>query len=771
MPTFLKRIFSLPFFPILVAPVILFSRALFTGQVLFWGLPVLQFYPWREFAWQSLQAGSLPLWNSLNGLGAPLLANYQLALFYPPGWLVYLAALIGGSGMMAWVHALLVVLHLMLAGAGMALFTRSLGLGVLAQTISGLAFSLSGYFVARSSVFPMIWAGAWLPWILYAVNEQVKQERIHFSFKLLAFMSLQLLSGHAQLTWYSLLLAGLWMVIFSWVQHGPRRAVLGGLVFGGTLLAGAALSSVQLLPTAEYLLQSQRSSAVDFELGLTYSFWPWHLLNWLSPDFFGNPGSGTYFGYAAYWEDAVYIGLIPFIFSLSTLKILFPGRNRPVHPQRSRVMALWILAAAGFVFALGKNTPLFPWLYANVPTFGMFNAPARWMVWGVFCLSALAGIGAEGWKAPVGKIRRRLKLGLVVTIAVALGAGITFVALRQVKLTFIEATAVAGAWGALFCLAALKMPKAATGLKTWSLVLSGLVAADLILAQWPLIVTADAGLVVPAGQAVSLPPGERVYLSYQDEYNVKYERFFRIDNFTPLEPWGNIWSTLLPNINLAAGVGYVNNFDPLLPGRYATVINYLNQLAPAARLPWLQLMNVGTVESLDPTLAAGVRFDPVSAGGRFQWFGCAQFARDGPEAWDLTRQLLAAAPRNGIVLEGTGESYACPGGAPAEVHVVRDQTNNVEVSVNVPGQGGGWLLQADSWYPGWKASIDGVETPVLRADYFLRAVQVPSGSHTIVISYQPQSFRIGAIVSGTSFTIILIIILIIRIEIRRRNTL
>src|SRR5512135_3749441 len=125
----LKSLLRLPYLPIVLAPVVLFSPSLFTGRVLFWGLPALQFMPWRWYVWEMLQQGMLPLWNPFNGMGAPLMANYQLALFYPPGWLTYLFAAIGGVSWMAWSQTLLIVLHLIWAGIGMVQFSRSLGLG------------------------------------------------------------------------------------------------------------------------------------------------------------------------------------------------------------------------------------------------------------------------------------------------------------------------------------------------------------------------------------------------------------------------------------------------------------------------------------------------------------------------------------------------------------------------------------------------------------------------------------------------------------------
>jgi hypothetical protein len=69
---------------LLTLTVIALFYRLLLGEVLFWGLPSLQFYPWREFAMSEFAQGRFPLWNPYNGAGAPLLANYQSALLYPP---------------------------------------------------------------------------------------------------------------------------------------------------------------------------------------------------------------------------------------------------------------------------------------------------------------------------------------------------------------------------------------------------------------------------------------------------------------------------------------------------------------------------------------------------------------------------------------------------------------------------------------------------------------------------------------------------------------
>ena len=58
---------------LLIALLLIFHRLLL-GEVFFWGLPSLQFYPWREYAFDMLRSGHLPFWNPYNGAGAPLLA-------------------------------------------------------------------------------------------------------------------------------------------------------------------------------------------------------------------------------------------------------------------------------------------------------------------------------------------------------------------------------------------------------------------------------------------------------------------------------------------------------------------------------------------------------------------------------------------------------------------------------------------------------------------------------------------------------------------------
>lgn len=67
---------------------------------------------------------------------------------------------------------------------------------------------------------------------------------------------------------------------------------------------------------------------------------------------------------------------------------------------------------------------------------------------------------------------------------------------------------------------------------------------------------------------------------------------------------------------------------------------------------------------------------------------------------------------------------------------------------------------SEIYYPaGWVATIDGVESPILRADYLLRALRIPAGNHTIEFAFRPQSFHVGNAISLAASILVALITL------------
>jgi hypothetical protein len=55
------------------------------------------------------------------------------------------------------------------------------------------------------------------------------------------------------------------------------------------------------------------------------------------------------------------------------------------------------------------------------------------------------------------------------------------------------------------------------------------------------------------------------------------------------------------------------------------------------------------------------------------------------------------------------------------------------------------LVLSDTYYPGWKAFVDGKKTKIYRADYIFRAIPLNAGPHRVEFVYDPLSFKLGAL--------------------------
>ncbi|HET6401848.1 MAG TPA: YfhO family protein [Candidatus Kapabacteria bacterium] len=89
--------------------------------------------------------------------------------------------------------------------------------------------------------------------------------------------------------------------------------------------------------------------------------------------------------------------------------------------------------------------------------------------------------------------------------------------------------------------------------------------------------------------------------------------------------------------------------------------------------------------------------------------------------------------------------------------VILSQTGKNILSFTASSHDSAYLILTDTYYPGWKATVDGIPTPVLRCNYAMRAVLLPPGSHTVEMRFAPTSFRIGVWISlATLFVLALI---------------
>jgi hypothetical protein len=735
----------LPLALLVLALLVLFHRLL-AGETLFWGLPALQFYPWREFAFGELRAGHLPTWNPYLGAGAPLLANYQTAVFYPPNWLFLL--LPGPQAM-----SLIAVLHVVWAGLGMWMFAGALGLAPFGRGMSTLSFALSGYLIARLGSFPTADAAAWIPWIFWLAQRVLAGQHWRDAGWLGLAFGMQLLAGHAQTAWYSSVGVGLyvlWRVL--WRQREQRLYTLA--LAGVGMVLGLAVAAAQLIPTVEYLGESQRSGGLDYETLTNLSYHPARLITLLSPDFYGTPADGSYITKGIYFEDAAYIGFVPFVSAIAAVAgWMCKRKNLSAHPTFSTVPFWVVLALVALVVAMGKYNPGFRFLYDHVPTFNTFREPVRWLILTTFSLSVLAGIGTQHWG-------RGKWVVFWSRLAAAGGGGMAVMALGFLRFgdsgsknleVLSRGMVVLGCWIAVAALFTLTQPvdPSPTSPRAWRTAVLVFVALDLAWAANGLNPTVPAEFF--DRRDVSLPAGRTYwYEDYRQDLTfgspenaaVQVDGYFDLTDYRRAsEGWQAVRASLLPDINMLDRVPSLNNNDPLLPSYYSEYVDLIERLGEAASA-LLQAAGVSRTYGTKPTGWQGespyIAPEPVALARlvpQADWYGSDKAIKEAllDPAWNPAQTVILA-------------------GEPAVESDMPDMTNGKVVVLEsgpttqhyrVTSDGAAYLVIAQTWYPGWTATLNGKPASLYRANLAFQAVAVPPGEMDVTLAYHLNHWRWG----------------------------
>jgi Bacterial membrane protein YfhO len=278
--------------------------------------PVRQQFPWRFLATELEKMGQLPLWNPYSFAGFPMLANFQTAAFYPLNILLFLLPFATG-----W--SLLVILQPLLAGIFLYYYLRHMHLAKKASLLGGIVFAFCGFSTAWLEWNTILSTALWLPLILLAKEHLLKKVTIKWMAILIFAQCAAFFAGHIQTFFYMLLLHDSYLIariiqitrsenlhthfwMRAWKRYYPF--VIHGLIV-------ILIIAVQWWPTLQLINLSARSSDQIWQK--EGWFIPWqHLIQFVSPDFFGNPATQNYWGTWNYGEMVGYVGILPFIFAL-----------------------------------------------------------------------------------------------------------------------------------------------------------------------------------------------------------------------------------------------------------------------------------------------------------------------------------------------------------------------------------------------------------------------------------------------------------------------
>ncbi|MHB9091922.1 MAG: YfhO family protein, partial [Chloroflexota bacterium] len=774
---------------------------------------ILENYPWKQFIVQSLRNGELPLWNPYLFAGVPFLAAGQHSALYPLSLLFYLLPVASG-------FAYVTAINFFLGGIFMYLFLRVVGAGRVGGLVGGVAYAFSGFMVV-SVVFPMIVSAAiWLPMLVLVIELALQRaehgRRPNWLLVVIgaAVVGIQFFAGHVEISLYVLLTAGFYTACRLPVtirQAGWRPAVVPAVQALAMVGLGGTLAAVQMVPFYELVTQNFRQGSATYEQVVSWAYTWRNAITFLVPDLWGNPSHTSYFdlltgsqtaaptnfrgesiqyimtaGVKNYVEAGAYLGVLPLLLAaVAAVRV----RNRYTWPFVA-------LALISLLFTFG--TPTYKLLFFLVPGWNQLHTPFRWVFPYTFCVAALAGLGA-GWLAQNGeRVRAELArrspwrwfwrlLGwgpLMAGAAGLLALGATYawrdqaVPLADRLLARSEPLQYGFASGQMLYSYEFRNFAifGAALLATGVVMVLAVRGATLIPVWRPLAVAVVAAELFVLGSGFN-PATEPALLNFVPDAI----KFLRSDTeLYRVTGYGD--DSLHPNTAMIYGIADARGYDSIIPKQYTDYMNLIEpqrllehnrvaRLSEAAALdsPLLDLLNVKyvvTKQTLDRPHYRLVYDGEMRVYLNEDYLSRAFVVSQaevlpGPEAVAAALRRPAFDPRRTVLLEqplpAAVRLPATPPATAAKAAVSAYRANEVVVTVDSPANG--LLVLADSYFPGWKADVDGESVEILRADANFRAVPVPAGQHEVVFKYRPNSLIAGGfttLVGGAALLLVLV---------------
>ncbi len=730
-------------FLLLAAVLIFFKDALLGKRTLIWDAADY-FYPYFFTVSSSLRSGHLPLWNPFLFNGFPTIANIEAQVFYPVN-LLFLPF----TPFTPYAVHLSLILHCFLAGAFMYLLARNSVENRWACLISALAYMFSGFFVGHFQHVTMVEVMAWLPLVFLLLEKALLEKKTAYAVFAGFFLGVSVLAGHPQTSHG---------MIFVLVVHTVYRGATlymnerkKDLVFHAAaslficLGIGAVMAAAQIFPTYELVKESTRGSAVAMDYAARSAQLSLKdALLLMIPNYFGAL-SGPYWGDIDISQNIIYIGAAPLL--LAGLA-LFAGR------KRADMIYFFGMAAFFFITALGQNGPVFSLLHQYLPGFKYFRGPANTIFIYTFFAALLSGHGLSGLADGLKRLPFLLYSGAALLLcAVLYQAG-------AVPPTAIAAEAVASI---------------RTGFHVFLFLFFLSVTIMFIIISYPrfrnhclvalvVITFADLYLHFSGATTIGLSGSSQIYEKENDLIAVikrhsgieagdgprielnesEIERgLFRI--YTKPE---GVMGTVAFGFNrpMLFGTFLVEGFEPLEMTRHRRLIDTLS--SKNTDNLW-KITNVKYITDID---RGSVNFrHNITPLPRAYIVPNARFI-DNDER--VLQELAAFDPASEVIISGQGEQVSGPVMKPADWSVTVTQYTCDSVELRTRSDKDGFLVLSDTFYPGWRAWIDGMEKEIMRANYDFRALQLPAGSHTVVFKYASRYLMTGLIISIVGLCIV-----------------
>lgn len=682
---------------------------------------IAQIYPWKHFTIESLKNGQIPFWNPNNFGGNPHVGNFQSAVFTPFNLIFFVLPFID-----AW--SIVVLLQPLLAGLFTYWYAGSLRITKTGSVISAICFMFCGFIVVWMAYGTLSMTVAFLPLLLFAIERFIQIKKYRYIFLLSVVVPIIFFSGHFQ--------TGLYVFIFSLLYAFARIISTKHTSFffpiGIGLLIGLIISSIQLIPTVILYLESVRSEIFNVSGGIPFQY----LITAIAPDFYGNPVTRNDW-VGSYAEWASFIGIVPFL--LGAYAIFF---------KRS-FYSIFFTISAVVVLLLAVDTPLQGIIGSlKIPVISTSN-PTRIIVLFSFSMAMLSGMGIDRMKDLFKNAsRKKIIIPIVLVAVILLIVWLMLLGVRPMdteklmiaKRNLILPTLLFAGISA-FCIAAMYVKRSYFTSLLFFVITLSVVFESLYFAQkW-----------------MPFDPEEKVFISLPVVSAMQKE----VGN-------GRVFGNLGIQVETYYNLPSLEGYDPLYVSRFGEFIRSSSTGSfESAERSVVKLNRNGlyTKRVLD-LLGVTVLFHPKADTNQSWAFpvwkddkAFVKFYED--DLFELYKNNTAFSRaqlfysyeiiknktdiinrffskdfnyKTTLILEKNPHIPSSLD-AKGEVRIIVNSPNKIVIKAksNAPGL----LFLSDTYFPSWKATVNGKGTQIYRADYAFRAVAIPKGDSEVVFYYDP----------------------------------
>lgn len=687
--------------------------------------------------------GKVLLWNPWMSGGRPDCADPQVGAFSPinVGF-----GLLTGATLSGFLFYWLVTWWL--GSVGVLFLARHFDVPAWGGAIAALAYMASGFHLNNAQHTTFVLGMSFLPWIVWRFDDALIGDRAWSAVQAGVLWGLLALAGYPGMVILTAFYLGLWtlgrvLICSASTEPGraPRRTVMRRRLSRSAIAWGLflTLGCVVLAPTyvtffAEGAGYSDRVESLSRERAIgSNALHPGATATFASPYLaLSKMIDRSLWDYTDPSMTNIYVGLVALALAIAAVVL------NPRSPWRWWILGMGLLCLAA---AMGRVLPVRGWLYDLLPPMRFFRHAAIFRGFYIFSMVVLALLAARDLalerRPPRASWLRLAAVGLVLGVPMTLAVRLVVAKVAETGADFQLAIRWTTALWLGIWLLALVAALAPSARRDW--------AIPLLLT---LLAGGDAWMSLHLNRGFRMSYNTRAWKSatahYTPNLNLTAHGFKRPPR-PPSEHGRN-------NHNLLSKTPVLESYDPF---RHPHLMRWIN-------IPELHGLALGTERTWFAPRAARL---PATHEAFFAFEYLAQ-ERGGMvplvvETSQSSEPVRTREDRHAAIAQFQRQLAGVPAAERLPVELDIYWPNRLDFAVDAPDDG--WVLVTDRYAAGWRAWVDGEETPIHRGDFVFRAVEIRRGRHQISFRYRPLGYPSLLVVSWGTIGIVVCISLLRRI--------